>query len=143
MSTAELMERQIGGRVEIELPARPESIAQAREAAASHATRLGMAPANVGDLRTVVSEAFTNAVLYAYEEGSPGSIKVALETEDDVLCLTVRDFGSGMFPRPERDVPSLNMGLPIIGALSREFRLSTKRGEGTELRICMPLTSTA
>jgi anti-sigma regulatory factor (Ser/Thr protein kinase) len=111
----------------------------ARKAVAEHAERLGMVGSNIGDLRTVVSEAFTNAVLYAYDEGVDGTIEIVVESEDDVLCLIVRDFGIGIFPRPDRDFPSLNMGLPIIGALSQEFQLSTKRGKGTELKICMPL----
>lgn len=126
-------------KFQIELPARPESIALAREAVASRAAELGMAAANLGDLRTVVSEAFTNAVLYAYDEDAEGRVEVAVTAEGEVLCLTIRDFGIGMFPRPEREAPSLNKGLPIIGALSTRFRLSTSRGHGTELEICMPM----
>lgn len=102
-----------------------------------------MAASNLGDLRIVVSEAFTNAVLYAYDEGAEGRVEVSVTVEADVLCLTVRDFGTGMFPRPERDAPSLNMGLPIIGALSTRFNLSTERGERTELRICVPMLATS
>lgn len=125
--------------MQMKLPARPESVARAREVVVASAERLGMDPANLGDLRTVVSEAVTNAILYAYDEGEDGEVEVAVITVDDVLCLTVRDFGTGIFPRPERDVPSLHMGLPIIGALSKSFQLSTERGEGTELRVCMPI----
>lgn len=132
-------QRMSEAQLDIELPANPKSIAVARETVVSHADRLGMASSQLGDLRTVVSEAFTNAVLYAYEEENEGKIAITLEARKDVLCLTVRDFGAGLFPRPERDVPSLNMGLPIIGALSEEFRLTTRRGRGTELEICIPM----
>lgn len=121
----------------------PDSIAIAREAVVSHADHLGMASRKLGDLRTVVSEAFTNAVNYAYEEGAEGKVAITVQTSEDLLCLTVRDFGAGILPRPERDVPSLNMGLPIIGALSEEFRLTTRRGQGTELRICIPMGAAA
>lgn len=127
----------------MKLPARPESVARARDAVATEAARLGMAPRKLDDLRTVVSEAFTNAVLYAYDEGIEGQVEIELVAERGVACLTVRDFGVGILPRPERDVPSLNMGLLIIGALSTEFQLSSRRGEGTELTICLPLSSTA
>jgi anti-sigma regulatory factor (Ser/Thr protein kinase) len=129
--------------LEIELPARPESIAAAREAVTAHADRLGMASSELGGLRTVLSEAFTNAVHYAYDEDVEGRVAITVSATASVLCLTVRDFGAGILPRPERDVPSLNMGLPIIGALSEEFRLTTKRGQGTELRICIPMGKAA
>lgn len=128
-----------GAELDIELPAKPESIAVARETVVSHADRLGMAPSQLGDLRTVVSEAFSNAVLYAYEEEDEGKVAITMQVRKDILCLTVRDFGAGIYPRPERDVPSLNMGLPIIGALAEEFRLTTRRGRGTELEICIPM----
>lgn len=98
-----------------------------------------MASSNLGDLRTVVTEAFTNAVLYAYNEGAEGMIEISLTADPETLCLTIRDFGIGLFPRTEREVPSLNMGLPIIGALSTQFSLSTRRGRGTELTIRMPM----
>jgi len=128
-----------GGAVQIEFPARPESIALAREVVTTEADRLGMARRNLDDLRTVVSEAFTNAVRYAHEEGVDGHVAITVSTADDVLCLTVRDFGVGVFPRPERELPSLHMGLPIIGALSEEFHLTSRRGRGTELTVCMPM----
>jgi anti-sigma regulatory factor (Ser/Thr protein kinase) len=128
-----------GAEVEIELPASPASVARAREAVASAAARLGMGRARLDDLRTVVGEAFTNAVLYAYAEGVEGRVALAVGVERDVLRVSVRDFGSGIFPRPERDIPSLHMGLPIIGALSQEFRLVTRRGQGTEITVCMAM----
>ncbi|HTT95255.1 MAG TPA: ATP-binding protein [Solirubrobacterales bacterium] len=128
-----------GSDVEIELPARPESVALAREAVSAEADRLGMAPRCLDDLRTVVTEAFTNAVRYAYEEDVEGRVAIAVSAGEDVLCLTIRDFGVGIFPRPERELPSLHMGLPIIGALSEEFHLTSRRGRGTELTVCMPM----
>ena len=125
--------------MDIELPAKPESIAIARESVVSHADHLGMSSARLSDLRTVVSEAFSNAVLYAYGEEGEGRVAITLQARENRLCLTVRDFGAGILPHPERDAPSLNMGLPIIGALSEEFRLTTRRGQGTELEICIPM----
>jgi serine/threonine-protein kinase RsbW len=125
----------------IELSARPESIGLAREAVASQADRLGMAPSLLGDLRTVAGEAFTNAVRYAYEEGVEGRVEIALSVDGEELRLSVRDFGVGILPRPDSEVPSLGMGLPIIGALSNGFRLSSARGAGTELEIRMPMAA--
>ena len=129
--------------MEIELPSRPESIVSARDAVVIHADRLGMTPSRLNDLRTVVSEAFTNAVRYAYEDDEEGQVQVAVSASENIICLTVRDFGAGLFPQPDRELPSLHMGLPIIGALSEEFSLTSRRGRGTELTICMPLGETS
>lgn len=129
--------------LQIELAARPENIARAREAVVARAGRLGMADSRLSALRTVASEAFTNAVLYAYAEDEEGPVELALATDGEELRLTVRDSGAGIFPRPERDVPSLNMGLPIIGALSSRFQLTSVCGGGTELEIRMPLGAAA
>jgi hypothetical protein len=36
-------------------------------------------------------------------------------------------------------MPSMKLGLALIGALSRRFDLSSEAGRGTELKIVMPL----
>lgn len=129
--------------LQIKLPATAENIARVRGEVESQAHRLGLASANVADLKTVVSEACTNVVRYAYEDGEQGPLEVLLTGEGEELSLIVRDFGAGISPRPDNALPSLHMGLPIIGALSSSFRLSSTRGAGTELEIRMPVESTS
>lgn len=103
------------------------------------AAAIGATPATVADLKTVVTEACTNVVLYAYDEEREGPLELEVSAGEQELTVTVRDFGGGIFPQPERELPSLHMGLPIIGALSSALRLSSRRGEGTELEIRLPL----
>jgi serine/threonine-protein kinase RsbW len=52
----------------LQLPAEPDSIARARDAVADRGGELGLDPGAIDDLRTVVSEACTNAVLHAYPD---------------------------------------------------------------------------
>lgn len=123
------------------VPAKPEHLAQVRTEVGAEAAAAGMSEPNVSDLKTVVTEACSNAILYAYGEGEEGSLDVMLIDEGNELKLIVRDFGAGIFPRSESNRPSLHMGLPLIGALSSSFCLSSTRGGGTELAVRMPMDS--
>jgi anti-sigma regulatory factor (Ser/Thr protein kinase) len=102
------------------------------------ALEMGISEKSLYDLKTVVSEACTNVVRYAYEE-EPGPLEVELSPGGQSLKLLVRDRGCGIAPKVESDLPSLHMGLPLIGALSSRFVLSSERGVGTEIEIHVPL----
>ena len=54
--------------LELVLPARAENVAVVRHALAGMAEALGMDPAQIADLKTVVTEACMNVVVHAYEE---------------------------------------------------------------------------
>jgi len=48
----------------------------------------------------------------------------------------VRDWGTGIQPRPHRrEAPALGLGLPLIAALSDAFELRGSAGSGTEVRM--------
>lgn len=124
----------------IKLPARAENLSVIRRDVAAHAEKLGMIAVNVADLKTVVSEACANIVRHAYEDREgDGPLEVELSAEEGEVSLVVRDFGAGICPQPDSDTPSLRMGLPVIGVLSKSFLLSSVRGKGTELTIRMAL----
>lgn len=122
------------------LPAEPDSVPEVRHAVADKAEELGMDRERIDALKTVVSEACSNVVLHAYEdrEGA-GPLEVELVPEAERLDVVVRDFGSGIQPRPVAGRPSLRLGLRLIGALSSRFHLISTRGSGTEIRIRIAL----
>lgn len=123
----------------LKIPALPDRLQGLREEVARHGARLGMAPGRVGDLKTIATEACANAVRHAYED-EDGTVEVSVAPHaTDEVEIVVRDFGSGIFPRPDADLPSLKMGLPIIGALSRSFCLISRRGDGTTLTAHVPV----
>ena len=123
-------------RLHITLPAHADSLPVARGAIVAHAEKLGIARAGIADLKTVVSEACANVVRHAYEEQDElGTLEVDLSPEAEGLNMVVKDFGSGIRPWPSGDVPSLRLGLPIIGALSSSFRLVSVLSQGTEITI--------
>lgn len=123
-------------RLHITLPAQADSLPVVRGAVGAHAEKLGIAQTGIADLKTVVSEACANVVRHAYEEQDElGTLEVDLNPEAEGLDMVVRDFGRGIRPWPSGDVPSLRLGLPIIGALSSSFRLVSVLSRGTEITI--------
>ncbi len=125
-------------RLHITLPAQPDSLPIVRRAIVAHAERLGIAGAGIADLKTVVSEACANVVRHAYEEqDEAGTLEVDLDSGARELSMVVRDFGGGIRPMSADadDVPSLRLGLPIIGALSSSFNLVSVLSRGTEITI--------
>jgi serine/threonine-protein kinase RsbW len=127
-------------RIHLTLPARPDSLPVARRAVVSHAEKLGIAGEALGDLKTVVSEACTNVVRHAYEgQDKPGALELDLNPEAEGLSMVITDHGGGIRPCPSGDMPSLRLGLPIIGALSSSFQLVSVLGQGTKITIRFPL----
>jgi serine/threonine-protein kinase RsbW len=118
------------------LPARPEGVAVVRQALAGLADALDVDAAVLADMKMAVSEACTNVVVHAYDD-SEGVLEVDMMADESALTIRVRDHGSGIqpHPRPERDVPALGLGLPLIAALTDSFELRGSTGRGTEVRM--------
>ena len=96
---------------------------------------LDLDPQTLSDVKLAVTEACTNVVVHAYDEGS-GVLEVEMLAEETGLTIVVRDHGSGIQPRPARsEPPALGLGLPLIAALSDAFELRGSAGQGTEVRM--------
>lgn len=123
----------------IRVPAIAEQMALIRAELAEYADRVGMTGVGLEDAQTIVTEACGNSIRHAYGDSTDGCLEVFADVEDEELCLVVRDFGSGIGPRTAKASPSLHAGLAIIGALSESFRLTSRRGAGTELEARLSL----
>jgi anti-sigma regulatory factor (Ser/Thr protein kinase) len=123
----------------IRVAATAEELVGVRAEVAACARAFGMSSDGVDDARTVVSEACANAIRHAYRDGPGGPLEVAVSASDGQLLIVVRDFGTGFGPRPEWDGIGLGAGLSIIGALTTDFRLESRRGYGTEIEARLPL----
>ena len=86
--------------VTLEFLSRSANEGFARMAAASFAAQLDPTLDEIGDIKTAVSEAVTNAIVHAYPD-ELGKIVMKLRIlEGGVLELTVRDWGRGMLESP-------------------------------------------
>ena len=123
----------VAARADWELPAEPASVTLARGYIREFAESHGVRPEEVVDLTLAVTEAVTNAVIHAYIDREPGTIRVQAITGADELTVVVTDDGRGMQPRA--DSPGLGLGLPTIGRLAALVDLREPPGGGTELSM--------
>lgn len=102
------------------------------------AQRAGAENSVLDAVRLAVSEAVSNVVVHSYRD-SPrrGEFTVAIEWEDDLLHVTVRDQGCGMHRRP--DSPGAGLGLPLIASLAETFSVAVPPEGGTEVSMTFPL----
>ncbi len=128
-------------RVDFSLPALAENVALVRHVLAGLAEALDMQPAEIADLKTVVTEACMNAVVHAYRPDEPGLLEVEAWPEGDNLQVIVRDFGVGIRPLADVEHRSLRLGLPLIAALTSSFELSGLPGNGTQVRMQIPFST--
>jgi anti-sigma regulatory factor (Ser/Thr protein kinase) len=122
--------------VTLELPAQAEGVGVVRQALVGVADGLGISGDVLSDAKVAVTEACTNAVVHAYDDGS-GRLDVEMYADDVQLTVVVRDAGSGIQPRPARSsaTAALGLGLPLIAALTDAFEVRGGPGTGTEVRM--------
>jgi serine/threonine-protein kinase RsbW len=89
--------------VELTLPSRVESVAEAAEAVADAARRLGFAEDALFGIDMAVREAVTNAVLHGNGADESKPVEVGLAGTNSGLVVTVRDRGTGFDPSSVAD----------------------------------------
>ena len=115
------------------------AVTWARQRVVDFAAAAGVGGQQLEDIRLVVSEAVTNAVLYAYDAFSPGEIHIIAAVVSDELWIVVADDGRGM--RGKSDNPGgLGLGLALMAQLSDGFTLATRSSGGVEARMQFQLS---
>jgi serine/threonine-protein kinase RsbW len=119
--------------VRLELDSRADSPALVRAVLAGVAQLHELDSELFDDLKTAVSEACNNVVLYAYD-GEPGPLAVGLAIRPDRIEATIRDWGGGIQqvgPSEER----MGVGLAVMSALADRAEFITAPDGGTEVRM--------
>ncbi len=122
------------------IPAEPREVGRLRSEVVSFAADHGVREPPIGDLKIALSEAMTNVVVHAYEQGHVGNVdvSVAVDVPGREVTVVVADHGQGMNPRA--DSPGMGLGLPLIGNLASELRIApAPSGRGTEVRMLFEL----
>jgi stage II sporulation protein AB (anti-sigma F factor) len=123
--------------LELTLAAIPENIPVARQAVSAMVSRRAD-PEFAGDVSTALTEAAMNAVVHGYPNGG-GEFHISARFEGTRLCLEVRDWGSGIQPRPATSSTGLRIGLPLIAALTDEFEVRSGPNSGTLVKMFFDL----
>ena len=96
-----------GNHMKMQLPAYGKNESFARNAVAGFAVECSPTVSEIGDIKTAVSEAVTNAVVHAYEEEREEKlIEICADIDcDNVLTVSVRVFGKGIADVEEAKEP--------------------------------------
>lgn len=129
--------------IKLEFPSRSSNEAFARTAAAAFAAQLDPTLEELGDIKTAVSEAVTNAIVHAYPD-SIGRITMRLRIlEGKQLEVTVRDWGRGIENVEQAMTPLFStggedrsgMGFTIMGSFMDRLRVRSSPGKGTTVTM--------
>jgi serine/threonine-protein kinase RsbW len=123
--------------LELKLPARAENVAVVRHAFGGFGEALTVDEQTLSDIKLAITEACTNVVVHAYDDGEEGPLDVSATLLPGRLTVVVRDRGRGIVPRP--DSPGLGLGLPLIATLAETLELGTSPDEETEVRMTFRL----
>jgi serine/threonine-protein kinase RsbW len=128
-----------GGVVALTIPARPEYVALCRLALTGIARTRALAPELVADLKLALTEACSNSVRHAYEEGREGVVDVRYDLGDDHISVEVTDDGSGFDPavlkRAQEELDEGGLGIAIIRAVTDELEIGVRPEGGSRLRF--------
>ena len=128
-----------GRSVRLTIPARPEYITLGRLALTAIAGVRPLSDETLHDLKLALTEACTNSVKHAYEDGS-GSVDIVYELHPDRLAVEVGDAGPGFEPRPrgvngDQELEEGGLGIAIIRAVTDEVEIAEREGGGSRLRF--------
>lgn len=133
--------------VKLEFPARSANEGFARSAAAAFAAQMDPTLEELGDIRTAVSEAVTNAIVHAYPDRI-GSVQMRLRILDDSrLEIVIKDRGCGI-PDVKRAMEPMystggdersGMGFTIMSSFMDGLRVKSAPGKGTTVTLSKKL----
>ncbi len=129
--------------IKLEFPARSCNEAFARASVAAFAAQLDPTIDELGDIKTAVSEAVTNAIVHAYPENM-GTVWIKLRIiEDDTLEICVKDKGKGIENVKKAMEPLFTtggedrsgMGFTIMDTFMDKMKVSSRGGKGTTVTM--------
>lgn len=121
-----------------------ENEAFARVAVASFVSQLDPTMAELTDIKTVVSEAVTNAIIHGYENDPHQTVVIETSIEDNQVEITISDSGVGMENIDEARQPLYTskpelersgMGFTIMENFMDSVEIISAPGVGTTVKL--------
>ena len=97
----------------------------------------------LGDIRTAVSEAVTNAIVHGYPNGLGTIVLRCRILKDNVLDIVIKDRGVGIADIEKARQPMFTtggadrsgMGITIMESFMTEVKISSEEGKGTTVHM--------
>lgn len=127
----------------LEIPSRSANEAFARAAVSCFASQMDPTIEELGDIRTAVSEAVTNAIVHGYPD-SMGTITIRCRIlKDQVLDIVVKDKGVGIEDVEQARRPMYTtggsdrsgMGFTIMESFMTSVDITSEPGKGTSVHM--------
>ena len=128
--------------MKLEFPARSVNEGFARAAVAAFAAQLDPTLAEIGDIKTAVSEAVTNCIVHAYKE-KIGNIYITAIIDGDNVKIRIRDRGCGI-PDVEQAMEPLfttggeeraGLGFAVMESFTDKLKVRSSVGKGTTVTM--------
>lgn len=128
------------GVVALTIPARAEYIVLCRLALTGIARTRALQDEVIADLKLALTEACSNSVRHAYEQGRDGIVEVSYRLVGDRIEVEVSDDGAGFDPavihRAQQELDEGGLGIAIIRAVTDELEIGPNpNGGGSRLRF--------
>ena len=134
--------------IKLEFPAKSSNEAFARASVAAFAAQLDPTIDELGDIKTAVSEAVTNAIVHAYPDNM-GTVWIKLRIiDDDCLEISVKDKGVGIADTKKAREPLFTtdaanersgLGFTVMEGFSDSVKLTSTPGKGTTVTLTRKL----
>lgn len=127
----------------LEFPSKSTNEAFARSAVSCFAAQLDPTMEELGDIRTAVSEAVTNAIVHGYPD-ELGVISLRCRIlKDNVLDIVIKDKGAGIADIEQAKRPMYTtggsdrsgMGFTIMESFMTDLEITSAPGKGTTVHM--------
>ncbi len=127
----------------LEFPSKSTNEAFARSAVSCFAAQLDPTMEELGDIRTAVSEAVTNAIVHGYPD-ELGVISLRCRIlKDNVLDIVIKDRGAGIADIEQAKRPMFTtggadrsgMGFTIMESFMNDLEITSTPGKGTTVHM--------
>ena len=127
----------------LEFPSKSCNEAFARSAVSCFAAQMDPTIEELGDIRTAVSEAVTNAIVHGYPNGLGTIVLRCRILKDNVLDIVIKDKGVGIADIDKARQPMFTtggsdrsgMGFTIMESFMTELNISSQQGKGTTVHM--------
>lgn len=131
-------------QMEITFKSELEAIPNLRGMIASLISNKNQTISFINEVKTIVSERITNAIIHGYNENNDKDIKLRIKFDDEGLYIEIEDYGIGIENISQaREVLFSTMkskdrsglGFTIMELFSNQFDVISEKGVGTILKI--------
>ncbi|HLU23786.1 anti-sigma F factor [Lederbergia graminis] len=135
--------------MQIQFSALSQNESFARVTVAAFIAQLDPTMDELTEIKTVVSEAVTNAIIHGYEQNPAGIVYISVTIDDDMIDLIIRDNGVGIADIEEArqplfttkpDLERSGMGFTIMENFMDKLEVESHPGSGTTIRLIKYVT---